>query len=95
MSMIGKKLPEFKADYYQAGELKQLTHEDVLGKWAVFFFYPADFTFVCPTELADVADHYEKLQELGCEVTVFRPIRISFTWRGRKNPRAFRKSNTK
>lgn len=68
MSMIGKKLPEFKADYYQAGELKQLTHEDVLGKWAIFFFYPADFTFVCPTELADLADHYEKLQELGCEV---------------------------
>ncbi len=68
MSMIGKKLPEFTADYYQDGELKTLNQDDVLGKWAIFFFYPADFTFVCPTELADLADQYEKIQSLGCEV---------------------------
>ncbi len=68
MSMIGKHLPEFSADYYQNGELKHLTEKDVLGKWAIFFFYPADFTFVCPTELADVADHYDAIQALGCEV---------------------------
>lgn len=68
MSMIGKHLPEFRADYYQNGELKQLTEKDVLGKWAIFFFYPADFSFVCPTELADLADHYEDIQKLDCEV---------------------------
>ncbi len=68
MSMIGKTIPEFTAEYYQNGELKKLTHNDVLGKWAIFFFYPADFTFVCPTELEDLADHYPHLQELGCEV---------------------------
>lgn len=68
MSMIGKQLPEFTANYYQNGELKQLTQADVLGKWAIFFFYPADFTFVCPTELADLQEHYAHLQELGCEV---------------------------
>lgn len=68
MSMIGKRLPEFRADYYQNGELKELTDKDVLGKWAIFFFYPADFSFVCPTELADLADHYDAIQALGCEV---------------------------
>ncbi|MDE5627263.1 MAG: peroxiredoxin, partial [Candidatus Amulumruptor sp.] len=41
---------------------------DVLGKWAVFFFYPADFTFVCPTELVDLAEKYDKLKSLGVEV---------------------------
>lgn len=45
-----------------------MTDEDVKGKWAVFFFYPADFTFVCPTELGDVADHYEELQSRDVEV---------------------------
>jgi len=45
-----------------------VTEADVAGKWAVFFFYPADFTFVCPTELGDMADHYEELQKLGVEV---------------------------
>ncbi len=68
MSMIGKRLPEFRADYYQNGELKELTDKDVLGKWAIFFFYPADFSFVCPTELADLAEHYDAIQALGCEV---------------------------
>lgn len=68
MSMIGKHLPEFTAEYYQNGELGKLTQDDVLGKWAIFFFYPADFTFVCPTELADLADQYEQIKALGCEV---------------------------
>lgn len=68
MSMIGKTLPEFTAEYYQDGELGTLTQNDVLGKWAIFFFYPADFTFVCPTELADLASQYEAIKSLGCEV---------------------------
>ena len=45
-----------------------MTDKDVLGKWAVFFFYPADFTFVCPTELVDLAEKYDKLKSMGVEV---------------------------
>ena len=56
MSLIGKEIKEFKAQAYQNGEFKEVTKEDFLGKWNVLFFYPADFTFVCPTELEDLAD---------------------------------------
>ena len=45
-----------------------MTNEDVKGKWAVFFFYPADFTFVCPTELVDMAENYDQFQAMGVEV---------------------------
>ncbi|HCB15753.1 MAG TPA: peroxiredoxin, partial [Alteromonas sp.] len=46
----------------------EVSSEDIAGKWAVFVFYPADFTFVCPTELGDIADKYEELQSRGVEV---------------------------
>lgn len=68
MSMINKNIPEFTAQAFHNGEFKTVTSEDVKGKWAIFLFYPADFTFVCPTELEDMADHYEELQGLGVEV---------------------------
>ena len=68
MSMINKQIEDFKVQAYQDGEFKEVTLEDVKGKWAVFFFYPADFPFVCPTELADIQDHYAQFQEMGCEV---------------------------
>ena len=68
MSQINTSIPEFSAQAYHNGEFKTVTSEDLKGKWSVFFFYPADFTFVCPTELGDLADHYAKLQELGVEV---------------------------
>ena len=48
--------------------IRDRTEADVQGKWAIFFFYPADFTFVCPTELGDVADYYDELQKMGVEV---------------------------
>lgn len=67
-TLIGKKIPEFQANVFVNGEIKPICNECVLGKWGVFFFYPADFTFVCPTELGDVADHYEELKQLGVEV---------------------------
>ena len=51
MSLINKEISDFSVQAYQAGEFKTVTKADVLGKWALFFFYPADFTFVCPTEL--------------------------------------------
>lgn len=59
---------DFKANAFKDGEFIEIGQEDVAGKWAIFFFYPADFTFVCPTELGDVADHYEELQKRGVEV---------------------------
>jgi peroxiredoxin (alkyl hydroperoxide reductase subunit C) len=66
--IINSQLPEFKAEAFQNSNFKTVTEKDVLGKWAIFFFYPADFTFVCPTELEDMADKYAKFQELGVEV---------------------------
>ena len=68
MSIIGKKLPEFTLDAFKKPELVKVSTADVLGKWSVFVFYPADFTFVCPTELEDVQNSYAELKELGCEV---------------------------
>jgi peroxiredoxin (alkyl hydroperoxide reductase subunit C) len=66
--IINSQLPEFKLQAYQNGSFRTVSSDDVKGKWAIFFFYPADFTFVCPTELGDMADKYPKLQELGVEV---------------------------
>ena len=68
MSLIGKEINEFKVQAYQNGEFKEVTREDLLGKWNVFFFYPADFTFVCPTELEDLANLYESFQKINCEI---------------------------
>lgn len=68
MSLIGNKLENFKVQSYQNGEFKEVTQENLKGHWSVFVFYPADFTFVCPTELGDLADHYDKFKEIGCEV---------------------------
>ena len=50
MSIIGKQLPEFTLDAFKKPELVKVSTADVLGKWSIFVFYPADFTFVCPTE---------------------------------------------
>ena len=57
MSLINTEIKPFKATAYVNGKEMQLTEADVKGKWSVFFFYPADFTFVCPTELGDLADN--------------------------------------
>lgn len=68
MSMINKEISDFKVQAYQKGEFKTVSKDDVLGKWGIFFFYPADFTFVCPTELEDLQNLYEKFKNVGCEV---------------------------
>jgi peroxiredoxin (alkyl hydroperoxide reductase subunit C) len=68
MSVISTQIKPFTATAFKEGKFVDLTEGDVLGKWAVFFFYPADFTFVCPTELEDLADIYPTLQGLGVEV---------------------------
>ena len=68
MSLIGKEVSEFSVQAYQGNDFKTVTKEDLKGKWSVLFFYPADFTFVCPTELEDLQNHYEKFKEIGCEI---------------------------
>lgn len=68
MSLIGKKVEDFRLQAFHNDEFKTVTKDDILGKWSVFFFYPADFTFVCPTELEDLADHYEEFKNLNCEI---------------------------
>ncbi len=68
MSLINKEIADFSVEAYQNGEFKTVTKADVLGKWALFFFYPADFTFVCPTELEDLANKYDEFKAAGCEI---------------------------
>ena len=65
LSLVGKEIIEFSAQAYHNGEFITVTDEDVKGKWAVFCFYPADFSFVCPTELGDLQEQYEALKSLG------------------------------
>lgn len=67
-TLINTKLPEFKAEAFHKGEFKTFSSQDLAGKWSILFFYPADFTFVCPTELGDMADKYDEFQKLGVEV---------------------------
>ena len=68
MTLLQHELTDFKVNAFQNNEFHEVTKDDVLGHWSLFFFYPADFTFVCPTELGDLADHYDELQKLGVEV---------------------------
>jgi peroxiredoxin (alkyl hydroperoxide reductase subunit C) len=68
MSLINTTVLPFKAQAFQAGKFVEVTEASLKGKWSVFFFYPADFTFVCPTELEDLADNYAEFQKLGVEI---------------------------
>lgn len=67
-SMLRMEIEDFTADAYSNGEFVKISKKDLLGKWSVLFFYPGDFTFVCPTELADLQDNYEEFKKLGCEI---------------------------
>ena len=68
MAKIGDTLKPFSTQAYRQGKFVPVSEADVAGKWAIFFFYPADFTFVCPTELEDLAGVYPTLQKMGVEV---------------------------
>jgi len=68
MSQIGKKVSEFTTKAYKNGEFIDVSLKDTLGKWAIYFFYPADFTFVCPTELEDLANKYDEFAKVGAEI---------------------------
>ena len=68
MSLINTEIKPFKSTAYSNGKFVPVSDADLKGKWSVVFFYPADFTFVCPTELGDLADNYAEFQKLGAEI---------------------------
>lgn len=68
MSLIGKEILPFSAKAFRNGEFIDVTDQDLRGNWSVVCFYPADFSFVCPTELEDLQEVYPDLQKLGVEV---------------------------
>ncbi|EKE18233.1 MAG: hypothetical protein ACD_10C00076G0003 [uncultured bacterium] len=67
MSIINSQIKPFKATAFLNGKFVPVSDADLKGKWSIVFFYPADFTFVCPTELGDLADVYPEFQKLGVE----------------------------
>ncbi|MFB0949012.1 MAG: alkyl hydroperoxide reductase subunit C [Burkholderiaceae bacterium] len=67
MPIINSTVKPFKATAFHNGNFVEVSDADLKGKWSVVFFYPADFTFVCPTELGDLADVYPEFQKLGVE----------------------------
>jgi peroxiredoxin (alkyl hydroperoxide reductase subunit C) len=68
MSLINTSIKPFKAQAFHNGKFVQVSDADLKGKWSVVFFYPADFTFVCPTELEDLAKSYGEFKKLGVEI---------------------------
>ncbi|MEG2133966.1 redoxin domain-containing protein, partial [Pseudomonas sp.] len=68
MPIINSQVKPFKATAYHQGKFVEVSEADLKGKWSVVFFYPADFTFVCPTELGDLADNYAEFKDLGVEI---------------------------
>ncbi|HUG59293.1 MAG TPA: alkyl hydroperoxide reductase subunit C [Candidimonas sp.] len=68
MSLINTQIKPFKATAFHNGKFVEVSNESVAGKWSVFVFYPADFTFVCPTELEDLAEQYSEFQKAGVEI---------------------------
>jgi len=68
MIEIGQKVPDFELDAFHDEKIKKIKLSDYNGKWLVMIFYPADFTFVCPTELEEAADYYDEFKKLGAEI---------------------------
>jgi NADH-dependent peroxiredoxin subunit C len=68
MLTINELVPDFEVEAYHADTIKKVSLADYRGQWIVLIFYPADFTFVCPTELEDAQQHYEHIKQLGGEI---------------------------
>jgi NADH-dependent peroxiredoxin subunit C len=68
MSQVNTQILPFKANAFHNGKFIEITEADLKGKWSAFVFYPADFTFVCPTELGDLADLYPEFKKIGLEI---------------------------
>jgi len=65
---VGEKAPQFNLEAYSNGEIKKVSSNDFEGKWQVLFFYPRDFTFVCPTELKSLATHHTDFEKEGAQI---------------------------
>ena len=68
MSLINQEIKSFSAMAFHKDKFITVSEQDLIGKWSIVFFYPADFTFVCPTELGDLADNYQEFKKLGAEI---------------------------
>jgi len=68
MPLINTPVAPFKATAFHNGKFVEITEQTLKGRWSVFVFYPADFTFVCPTELEDLADRHDQFKALGVDV---------------------------
>jgi peroxiredoxin (alkyl hydroperoxide reductase subunit C) len=68
LPVIGRPVADLSFQVFHNEEMKKVSLDDYRGKWLVLFFYPADFTFVCPTELEDMADHYEEFKKMNTEI---------------------------
>ncbi len=68
MVKIGEKIPDFSVEAFHQEKIKKFKLSDFKGKWLVLIFYPADFTFICPTELQEAAEYYPEFKKLGAEI---------------------------
>lgn len=68
MPAIGAEMPTLAVGAFHDGKVTRINLADYRGKWVVLFFYPADFTFVCPTELKELAEYYPEFRSLGAEI---------------------------
>ena len=70
MSIINQAIPTFKTQAFYNGKFVEVSNETLKGKWNVFIFMPAAFTFNCPTEIEDAADNYAEFEKMGAEVYI-------------------------
>ena len=68
MVKLGQRVPDFTCQAYEGGAFTSIKLSNYLGKWVVLFFYPLDFTFICPTEIRSFGDSYEKFTALNAQV---------------------------
>lgn len=68
MRTISYKAPFFEGEAFMDNKIKKISLDDYSGRWIILFFYPADFTFICPTELGEIAENYDEIKELNAEV---------------------------
>jgi peroxiredoxin (alkyl hydroperoxide reductase subunit C) len=82
MVKIGQQVTDFEFEVYHENEFKKLRFQDFRGKWLVLLFYPADFTFVCPTELEEAANYYDEFKKAGAELISFSTDTVfaHFAW---------------
>ena len=70
MSLINTQVQPFKVQAFKDGEFVEISDQDLQGKWSVMIFMPAAFTFNCPTEIEDAANHYDEFRKLGTDVYI-------------------------